>query len=72
VVPPNPGWVKLTFDGSSNHYSTVGGFILRDWTGKVIRLGATNYGHASSLVAEAQALKDGLCMAIQSNMCRRR
>jgi len=37
---------------------------------KVIKLGTTNYGHASSLVAEVRALKDGLCMAIQAGYSR--
>ena len=68
--PSNPGRVKLNFDGSSNQYLLAGGFILRDWTGKVIKLGTTNYGHASSLVAEARALKDGLRMAIQAGYSR--
>ena len=51
--PPNPGWVKLNFGDSINHYSATGGFILRDWRSKVIKLGTTNYDHASSLVAKA-------------------
>ena len=66
--PPDPEVVKLNFDGS-NHYSATRRFILRDWTGKVIKLGTTNYGQSLSLVAEARALKDGLCMAIQTGYC---
>ena len=64
---PNSEIVKINFDGSCNHSSSAPGFILRDWTGKlVIKLGATNYGHTSSLVAKARALKDGLRVAIQA------
>jgi len=37
---------------------------LRDWTGKVLKVGAASYGHASSLVAEACALKDGVSLAV--------
>ena len=66
MAPPDPEVVKLNFDDSNNHYSATRGFILRDWTGKVIKLGTTNYGQSLSLVAEARALKDGLCMAIQT------
>jgi len=63
VVPPKPGIVKLNFNGSRNHSLSAVGFILHDWTGKVIKMGASNYRHASSLVAKAGALKDGLRVA---------
>ena len=66
MVPHNPRLVKLNFDGSRNHYSLAGGFILCDWTGKVIKLGTINYGNTLSLIAEAWALNDGLRMAIQA------
>ena len=44
----------------------AGGYVLRDWTGKVLKVGAANYGHTSILVAEARALKDGVSAAIQT------
>ena len=43
----------------------AGGFILRDWTGKTIKVGVANYGLSSSLVVEARALKDGVDLAVQ-------
>jgi len=63
--PPQPGIVKLNFDGSGINSAAAGGFILRDWTGKILKAGAANYGQASSLVAEARALKDGVLLATQ-------
>ena len=65
--PPPPGFVKLNFDGSLIHSSAAGGFIIRDWTGRLIKAGATYYGDTSILVAEARALRDGLRLAIQAN-----
>ena len=57
---PPRGSVKLNFDGSLHYSSAAGGFIIRDWAGKLIKAGAVSYGDASILVAEAQALRDGL------------
>ena len=64
--PPPPGFVKLNFDGSLINSSAAGGFIIRDWTGRLIKAGATYYGDTSILVAEARALRDGLRLAIQA------
>jgi len=64
--PPQPGRVKLNFDGSATNSSAAGGFLLRDWMGRVITATATNYGLTSSLVAEARAVKDGLLMALHT------
>ena len=63
---PQPGVVKINFDGSYVNSFATGVFLLRDWMGKVLKVGAANYGHASSLVAEARALKNGVCLAIQA------
>ena len=43
----------------------AGGYVLRDWTGKVLKVRAANCGHTSILVAVARALKDGVSAAIQ-------
>ena len=60
------GVTKISFDGSCINLSVAGGFSLRDWTGKVLKVGAANYGQTSSLVAEARALKDGVLLAVQA------
>ena len=64
--PPHPGRFKLNFDGSAVNSSAAGGFLLRDWRGTVLKAAATNYGHTSSLVAEARAVKDGILMALRT------
>jgi len=64
--PPPPGFVKLNFDGYLVNSSAAGGFIVRDWTGKLIKAGATYYGDTPILVAEARALRDGLRLMIQA------
>jgi len=40
--------------------SAVGGFIIRDWTGKLIKAEAAHYGESSILVVDARALRDGV------------
>ena len=62
---PHPGAIKINFDGSLKQESASGGFILRDWTGRLIKAGAANYGNTSILVAEARVLRDGVRLAIQ-------
>ena len=63
---PPPGFVKLNFDGSCRGFAAPGGFILRDWRGQPLQIGAFNYGSATITVAEAKAMHDGilhsLCM----------
>jgi len=61
--PPPPNFIKLNFDGSLINNSSAGDFYLRDWTGKLIKVGATHYGETSILVAEARALTDGVTAA---------
>jgi len=60
------GVTKINFDGSCINLSVAGGFSLRDWTGKVLKVGAANYWQTSSLVAEARALKDGVLLVVQT------
>ena len=62
--PPPQGFVKLNFDGSLINSSAAGGFIIWDWTGRLVKADATCYSDTSILVAEAIALRDGLRLAI--------
>ena len=39
---------------------------MRDWAGKVLKVGAANYGLSSCLVTEGRALKDGFLLAVQA------
>ena len=57
---PNPGRVKLNFDGSLQNNSAAGGFILRDWRRAALLTGAANYGSTLILVVDGHALRDGL------------
>ena len=63
--PPPPGVVKINFDGSLFNSSAVRGYVLLDWTDKLFKAGAANYGSTSIMVAEARALKDGVHATIQ-------
>ena len=69
-IPPQPEFVRLFFDGSRNHISTAGGFFIRDWTGKLLKVGASYYGEVSIFVAEACALQDGVYAMIQAGFKR--
>jgi len=40
--------------------SVVGGYIVRDWEGKLLKAGSSYYGCTSIIVAEARALGDGV------------
>ena len=63
---PPCGFVKVNFDGSIKHSLAAKGFILQDWTDKVIKAGTTNYGNTSIFITEARALRDGVQVAIQA------
>ena len=54
---PPPGVVKLNFDGSCRDPSASGGFILRDWMGRLLWAGAYNYGTTSITLVEARAMR---------------
>jgi len=57
---------RINFDGLCNHSSTVDELILRNWTGKVIKVGSANHGRTSILVADLRALRDGVYLAVQA------
>ena len=59
--------MKLNFDGSCRGSSTAGGFILRDWQGRLLQVGSSNYGTATITVAEARAMRDGILATIQAS-----
>jgi len=64
-LPPPSGTVKLNFDGSLQGKSAAGGYILRDWRGAIIVVGASNYGNTSVVMAKSRALGDGLQAALK-------
>ena len=57
---PPPRTVKLKFDGSLSNSSIVGGFVIWDWIGRLIKVEASHYGYYSILVAEARAMRAGV------------
>lgn len=52
--PPPPGFIKINFDESLINSRAVGGYILRDWIGKVIKTGAANYGSRQFLLPKQE------------------
>ena len=40
--------------------SAAGGYIIRNWHGQILNVGANHYGCTSMLMAEARALRDGV------------
>ena len=60
-----PRLVEFNLDGSLINSSAVGGFILRDWTSRVLKAGLAHSGATMILVAKARAPWDGLYVAIQ-------
>ena len=70
--PPPPGFVKINVHGSLINSLASGRYIIPDWTGKLLKEGAANYGSTSILVAEARVLRGGVNAAIQvgfNNIC---
>lgn len=64
--PPTKHFFKLNFDGSVKRSSAAAGVIIRDGKGipravKAFHLGKGN--NKSTLVAEATALRNGVCLA---------
>jgi len=55
---PNSERVKLNFDGSLQNNLAAGGYILRDWRGAILMVGAANYGTALIIMVEGRALRD--------------
>jgi len=66
--PPIPGTTKL--DSSLQDNSVAGGYIIRDWKGEILVVGASNYGNTSVIMAETRALRDGLQAALKSGFHR--
>jgi len=64
--PPHSGRVKLNFDGSRQSGLAAGGYVIRDWRGIVLHLGAASYGRTSIIMAEGRALRDGIQAAFIS------
>jgi len=64
-MPPE-GFIKVNVDGSKSSHQVVGGYVIRDWTGRFLQAGACNLGGASILVAEATAMRNGLRAAIKA------
>lgn len=64
---PLPGWFKLNTDGASlgNPGKAGGGGLIRDSEGRWIRGFSRSIGHATSVMAELWALRDGLKLAVQ-------
>ena len=52
--------MKINFDGYLQNTSAVGGYIIRDWKGAILRAESHYYGCASIIVAETRALRDGM------------
>ena len=63
---PPQGFIKLNSDGSKVHQQASGGFVMRNWKGHVLQVGAFPLGAASILVAEATALRNGLRAAVEA------
>jgi len=63
---PRGGFIKLNFDGTKSGAGAASGFVLRNWQGGFIQAGARFLEHASILVAEATAMRDGICAAVQA------
>jgi len=56
-----------------DHYkvkSAAGGYVLRDWRGEILLLGAGNYGNTSVAMAESRTLRDGIQAALEKGYPR--
>ena len=64
---PILGWFKLNTDGASlgNPGKAGGGGLIRDSEGRWVRGFSRSVGHATSVIAEFWALRDGLKLAAQ-------
>jgi len=67
---PSGGFLKLNFDGTKSAAGAAAGFVLRSWTGAFIQAGTRFLEHASILVAEAMAMRDGINAALQAGFRR--
>ena len=64
---PLDGWHKLNMDGAlcGNPGKAVGGGVIKDCHGGWVKGFSRSIGHATSVMAEWWALRDGLILAIQ-------
>ena len=67
---PCGGFIKINFDGSKSAAGAAAGFVLRNWQGGFIKAGSCFLEHASILVAEATAIRDGISAALQAEFRR--
>jgi len=63
---PHGGFIKINFDGSKTEAGAAAGFVIRCWRGSFIQAGTRFLEHASILVAEATAMRDGISAAVQA------
>jgi len=57
---PPQRFIKINYDGSKSQHQASGGYVIRNWIGQLIQVGAFNLGAASILVAKATAMRNGL------------
>jgi len=62
---PRGGFIKINFDGSKSVAGASAGFVIRSWQGGFITAGSRFLEHASILVAEATAMRDGISAALK-------
>ena len=65
-LSPRGGFIKLNFDGSKSSAGAAAGFVLRNWNGGFIMAGTRFLEHASVIVAEATAMRDGIRAALNA------
>jgi len=63
---PRGGFIKINFDGSKSIAGAAAGFVLRSWQKGFIKAGSRFLEHASILVAEVTAMRDGISTALQA------
>ena len=63
---PHGGFIKINFNGTKSRAGAAAGFVLRCRRGGFIQAGTRFLEHASILVAEATAMRDGSSAASQA------
>ena len=69
-TPPPSGHVKINFDGSVNSSSAATGFVIRDEDARPLAAVAKCAGRASVPTAEATAIRDSICFALEKGCTR--
>ena len=67
---PAGGAVKINCDGAKSPTGASAGFVIRSWTGELLRAGSRFLEQAPILVAEATAVRDGLIAALEAGYRR--